>query len=117
MSGNVVWFKRCVSLFSLFLSVRVDSELDLIKTQQTDLDGMLASMEKIIKQSPLPLSTESQHADHMRTQTYVCVYVCVCCVCVCVCDALTSIIWHILSSVCTYVYVCVILYAYVYMGV
>ena len=50
-------------LFSLPPS-RVDSELDLIKTQQAELEDLLGSMEKLVDQ--LPLSTEGQHADHMR---------------------------------------------------
>ncbi len=46
--------------------LRVDSELDLIKTQQMELEELLTSMERLVDQ--LPLSSEGQHADHMRTQ-------------------------------------------------
>jgi len=49
------------------LPLRVDGELDLIKTQQTELERLLTEMEKEMAASGSP--TRVQYADQQRAQT------------------------------------------------
>ena len=53
---------------SLSLSLRVDSELDLIHTQQQELEELLSTLEKELDQTPT-LGVGVHYADMQRTKT------------------------------------------------
>ena len=61
-------------MLSLFLSLslsrffRVDSELDLIQTQQQELEELLSTLEKELDQTP-SLGVGVHYADMQRTKT------------------------------------------------
>ena len=48
---------------------RLDSELELIHTQQTELEDILSGLEEGLRRQP---PTAGHHADLERTRTYVC---------------------------------------------
>ena len=67
----------CVPIYTCFLSLslspshsplRVDSELDLIQTQQQELEELLSSLEKELDQTPT-LGMGVHYADMQRTKT------------------------------------------------
>ena len=63
--------RACLHLLSLSLSLspfRVDSELDLIQTQQQELEELLSSLEKELDQTPT-LGMGVHYADMQRTKT------------------------------------------------
>ena len=56
--------------FSLSLPHSLDNELDLIDTQQLELDDVLTQLETNLSQYT-PVLAEAQHADLERTRTLV----------------------------------------------
>ena len=61
----------CVPVYTCLLSLspfRVDSELDLIQTQQQELEELLSSLEKELDQTPT-LGMGVHYADMQRTKT------------------------------------------------